>query len=380
MPTPFNQDTHAIRRFTPAVLKWFAKHGRHDLPWQQLHKTDKDIYAVWLSEIMLQQTQVATVLGYFERFMQAFPTVQDLAVADWEAVANLWAGLGYYARARNLHAGAQQVAQFIRTHGKFPQMPDEWQAIKGVGRSTAGAIVAMGVGGRGVICDGNVKRVLTRWAGIDGDITKSATDKALWQLADTLTPARQSGEFAQAMMDLGATLCTRTRPKCEICPIAADCIAHRQGKQAAYPVKAKKSVKPTHHSQVLLITHGDLTDNDAKILWLKRPDDGIWGGLWCPPLLSITRQDTFNDGVIGEWLSDNLHSDLQRQNPPLAAIKHTLTHFHWQLSARHIALSADKFTQLKTLLADIHAEHHWQPLVNTLAKPAAMDKLLNAIA
>ena len=212
--TPFSQPTDALDSFAPRLLDWFAENGRHDLPWQQ-HQTDTpNPYIVWLSEVMLQQTQVTTVLPYFARFMDTFPTVQDLAAADWDVVAEHWAGLGYYARARNLHKGAKQLVAVIEETGEFPQTLAGWEAISGVGPSTAGAIMAMGLHHYGVICDGNVKRVLTRWAAIDGDITKSATTKELWALAERLTPTENSGLFAQAMMDMGATLCTRSKPAC----------------------------------------------------------------------------------------------------------------------------------------------------------------------
>ena len=272
--------------FAPRLLDWFAKNGRHDLPWQQ-HQTDTpNPYIVWLSEVMLQQTQVTTVLPYFARFMESFPTVQDLAAAEWDMVAEHWAGLGYYARARNLHKGAKQLVAVIDETGDFPQTLAGWEAIFGVGPSTAGAIMAMGLHRYGVICDGNVKRVLTRWAAIDGDITKSATTKELWALAERLTPRENSGLFAQAMMDMGATLCTRSKPACLLCPLQEDCIAHAQGRETDYPVKAKKQPKPSKFSNALLIK-----DMDGKILWLQRPDNGIWSGLWSLPLQFVEKID-----------------------------------------------------------------------------------------
>ncbi|MGP4953034.1 A/G-specific adenine glycosylase, partial [Psychrobacter sp. T6-1] len=219
MPTPFSQPVTALNTFAPRLLNWFETNGRHDLPWQQ-HQTDTpNPYIVWLSEVMLQQTQVKTVLPYFARFMDSFPTVHDLAAADWEVIAEHWAGMGYYARARNLHKGAKQLVEVIDKTGSYPQTLEGWEAISGVGPSTAGAIMAMGLHKYGVICDGNVKRVLTRWAGIDGDITKSATTKELWALAMRLTPKEESGLFAQAMMDMGATLCVRRSPACSLCPL-----------------------------------------------------------------------------------------------------------------------------------------------------------------
>ncbi|MDO4450350.1 MAG: A/G-specific adenine glycosylase [Moraxella sp.] len=375
--------------FAPRLLDWWRAHGRHDLAWEQHHKPTADIYAVWLSEIMLQQTQVATVIGYFDRFIHRFPTVQDLAGADWDEVATLWAGLGYYARARNLHKGAKQVADYINTHGHFPQTVDEWQNICGVGRSTAGAIVAMGVRGRGVICDGNVKRVLTRWAGIDGDITKTATDKILWELADTLTPTHDSGKYAQAMMDLGATVCTRTRPACEDCPLSTDCTAHANGNPTAYPIKAKKMDKPHRHSLVFALCF------DGKRLWLKRENSHttIWEGLYALPMMMIGDDKTKAPTTLS--IAKTLHDKL----PPIQqislaerqifdslpdelpnatkTIKHTLTHFHWHLSLITLNLDENLYHTINHALTAVNADFVWQKDGKGLGVPKAMEKLLN---
>ncbi|MDO5651163.1 MAG: A/G-specific adenine glycosylase [Moraxella sp.] len=369
---PYSTSNINTTSFAERILTWFDVYGRHDLPWQQHHKSDKDIYAVWLSEIMLQQTQVTTVRGYFERFITRFPTVQDLAVANWDEVAELWAGLGYYARARNLHAAAHQLCDFIDKHQSFPQTIADWQNIKGVGRSTAGAIVAMGVGGFGVICDGNVKRVLTRWAGVDDDITKSSTDKRLWELATTLTPLHDSGRYAQAMMDMGATLCTRTKPKCHACPIADDCTAHQQGNPTAYPVKSKKPAKPIRHSHVLFIQH------NQHMLWVQRPNDGIWGGLWCTPLHTLSPNDMADnlaDCTIADWLL------LRHTLMSSIGIKHSLTHFYWQLDVCTIVLNDKEFYKLNQILDNIRTPYQWldDTATNAIAKPAALVKLLTKL-
>lgn len=375
--------------FAPRLLAWWHAHGRHDLPWQYHHKPTANVYAVWLSEIMLQQTQVVTVLNYFPRFLDKFPTVQDLANAHWDEVASLWAGLGYYARARNLHKGAKQVADFIDTYGHFPQTLDEWQAISGVGRSTAGAVVAMGVRGRGVICDGNVKRVLTRWAGMDGDITKSATDKLLWELAETLTPDIDSGKYAQAIMDLGATICTRTRPNCQHCPMSSDCTAFLHGNPTAYPVKAKKADKPRRHSLVFALSHDD------KTLWVKRQSatgSGIWEGLYALPMLMMADKliDTPKDLATAQGLYENFaHAQAPSlaenqifdvlPNPSLTAsktIKHTLTHFHWHLSLIPLDIDDDLYHAINHALMAVNAEFVWQADGNGLGIPKAMAKLL----
>ncbi|WP_372860435.1 A/G-specific adenine glycosylase [Psychrobacter sp.] len=406
----FTQYSTSLDSFAPRLLDWFAENGRHDLPWQQ-HQTDApNPYIVWLSEVMLQQTQVTTVLPYFARFMASFPTVQDLAAAEWDTVAEHWAGLGYYARARNLHKGAKQLVEVIDETGDFPQTLAGWEAISGVGPSTAGAIMAMGLHRYGVICDGNVKRVLTRWAAIDGDITKSATTKELWALAERLTPVDDSGLFAQAMMDMGATLCTRSKPACLLCPLQEDCLAHEQGRETDYPVKAKKQPKPSKFSNALLIE-----DIDGKILWLQRPDNGIWGGLWSLPLqfiektagkmntktaaektteiddtvLKVTSNEkvyeaefTTAEQIINEWL-DKHKLTAKAVNKTLlddAPIKHSLTHFHWYLTPQSLILNAEQITEITEALEAAEININWLNAVDaqaTLGLPRAMVKILD---
>lgn len=396
-PSVSHQPTDALDSFAPRILAWFDHSGRHDLPWQQHKLASPDPYPVWLSEVMLQQTQVATVIPYFARFMASFPTVHDLANADWQQVADHWAGLGYYARARNLHKGAKQLVDIIETTGDFPQSVAEWEQIAGVGQSTAGAIVAMGVradkkgGERGVICDGNVKRVLTRWAGIDGDITKTATSKVLWQLAERLTPRQDSGHYAQAMMDLGATLCTKAKPACLLCPVQADCVANREGKQSLYPVKSKKSPNPSKYALALRLTH------HGKTLWLQRPDNGVWGGLWCLPLAFLYKQKagkvvetwqteatfeteyTTAEQIIFEWLQPqqliNFETvSLDGDN----TIKHSLTHFHWFLTGHMLELSDEQMQLVTQKLTQAGQPFRWVTTqdVKTLAKPKAMHTVL----
>lgn len=371
--------------FGARVLEWFEREGRHDLPWQYHQQSSADIYAVWLSEIMLQQTQVATVLGYYERFLRRFGTVEALAAADWQEVAPYWAGLGYYARARNLHAGAKQVVAFINEHHRFPQTVDEWQAIKGVGRSTAGAIVAMGVRGFGVICDGNVKRVLARHRGITDDITKSATDAKLWALATALTPRDHSGKYAQAMMDLGATICTRTKPKCDRCPVSADCIAQKDGSQHILPIKKKAAPKPHRHSVVMRVCHHD------KALWIHRHHGGgIWDGLWCLPLLALSSDtntaldaEALAAAVLSAWQADGnedllasgLTQLLMPMTVPAASLRHTLTHFHWHLYLLTWMVDEADVQKINHMLDAMGVEYQWQAGAD-LAKPVAMTKLL----
>ena len=405
----FTQYSTSLDSFAPRLLDWFAENGRHDLPWQQ-HQTDApNPYIVWLSEVMLQQTQVTTVLPYFARFMASFPTVQDLAAAEWDTVAEHWAGLGYYARARNLHKGAKQLVEVIDETGDFPQTLAGWEAISGVGPSTAGAIMAMGLHRYGVICDGNVKRVLTRWAAIDGDITKSATTKELWALAERLTPVDDSGLFAQAMMDMGATLCTRSKPACLLCPLQEDCLAHEQGRETDYPVKAKKQPKPSKFSNALLIE-----DIDGKILWLQRPDNGIWGGLWSLPLqfvektagkvntktaaektteiddtsLKVTSNEkvyeaefTTAEQIINEWLDKHKLTAKAVSKTLLddAPIKHSLTHFHWYLTPQSLILNTEQIAEITEALEAAQININWLNAVDaqaTLGLPRAMVKIL----
>ena len=403
-----------LNSLAPRLLDWFSENGRHDLPWQQ-HQTDTpNPYIVWLSEVMLQQTQVTTVLPYFARFMDSFPTVQDLAAAEWDTIAEHWAGLGYYARARNVHKGAKQLVAVIDESGDFPQTLAGWEAISGVGPSTAGAIMSMGLHRYGVICDGNVKRVLTRWAAIDGDITKSSTTKELWALAERLTPREQSGLFAQAMMDMGATLCTRSKPACLLCPLQDDCLSHAQGRETDYPVKAKKQPKPSKFSNALLIEN-----ENGEILWLQRPDNGIWGGLWSLPLAFIEKisgkaavkdadknknkkpiaandnqllevasnekiyesEFTTAEQIINEWLDKNQLVTKSISNTLLddAPIKHSLTHFHWYLTPQSVTLNNKQVTEITKALQAAEININWlnaDDAQATLGLPRAMVKIL----
>ena len=409
MPTQFSQSSTNLNSLAPRLLHWFSENGRHDLPWQQ-HQTDTpNPYIVWLSEVMLQQTQVTTVLPYFARFMDSFPTMQDLAAAEWDMVAEHWAGLGYYARARNLHKGAKQLVEVIDETGDFPQTLAGWEAISGVGPSTAGAIMAMGLHRYGVICDGNVKRVLTRWAAIDGDITKSATTKELWALAERLTPRENSGLFAQAMMDMGATLCTRSKPACLLCPLQDDCLAHAQGRETDYPVKAKKQPKPSKFSNALLIK-----DADGNILWLQRPDNGIWGGLWSLPLQFVKKtagkmntktaaekttqiddtllkvasnekvyetEFTTAEQIINEWLIKNnlAAAPISKTLLEDAPIKHSLTHFHWYLTPQSVTLNNEQTAEITQALQAAEINMNWlnaDDAQATLGLPRAMVKIL----
>jgi len=264
--------------FSRRVLAWFDDHGRKDLPWQ------KDItpYRVWVSEIMLQQTQVRTVIPYFERFMQRYPTVTALAKASEDDVLHQWTGLGYYSRARNLLRTAQIVC--AEYGSEFPDDVERLSALPGIGRSTAGAIIAIAHKKPATILDGNVKRVLARYHAVSGFPGESAVLKTLWEHADAHTPAQRVADYTQAMMDLGATLCTRTKPACDICPLTADCAARAHGKPQIYPGKKPKKALPVQSTRMLLIRNAR-----GEILLEKRPPTGVWASLWIFPQATVDK-------------------------------------------------------------------------------------------
>lgn len=295
--------------FTLALLSWYTDHGRKTLPWQR----DRDPYKVWLSEIMLQQTQVETVIGYFEKFLRLFPTITDLANASEDQVMAQWAGLGYYARARNLHKSAKIIA--AEYNGIFPCRFDEVVALPGIGPSTAGAILAFCFKQRHPILDGNVKRVLTRYFAVDGYPGEKKVSDQLWQLADKLTPDNKVDDYTQAIMDLGATVCKRNKPTCGQCPVSSNCQAHILNTVSAYPARKKPKIKNKKSTRMLIIQR-----DDHHVLLYKRPPSGIWGGLWSLPQL--------DDPLLidNDWIQANLNIEVQ--NPASMQIyKHSFTHF-----------------------------------------------------
>lgn len=293
--------------FATRLLAWFDVHGRHDLPWQH----PRSPYQVWVSEIMLQQTQVQTVIPYFERFMQRFPDIKALALAEQDEVLAHWAGLGYYARGRNLH----KAAQIIDTQhgGEFPDEFDAIIALPGIGRSTAGAILSQAFEQRYAILDGNVKRVLTRHAAIEGWPGNKKLETELWQLAEDLTPQTRFADYTQAMMDLGATLCKRTRPGCEACPLQQDCQAYQAGRVAEFPYSKPKKTKPIRQAWFLL-----LFNSDNQIALIQRPNSGIWGGLY-----SLPEFDSFDDLSLA---GVDLNSLVK-----WSGIRHTFSHYHLEM-------------------------------------------------
>ncbi len=295
--------------FSHRVLDWFDHHGRKDLPWQR----DTTPYRVWVSEIMLQQTQVRTVIPYYQRFMATFPTVQDLAAAAQDQVLHLWTGLGYYARARNLHRAAQVVSAEL--DGEFPATVEGLCELPGIGRSTAGAIVSIAFRQRAPILDGNVKRVLARYQAVDGWPGESRVQRRLWEIAEEYTPRERVADYSQAMMDLGATLCTRSSPDCGRCPLATDCAALAQGNPTGYPGKKPKRSMPVRATTFLMVQSG------AGEIWLeRRPASGIWGGLWCFPEIPSTQEAT-------NWCLDSLGVAPQSVQP-WESFRHTFSHYH----------------------------------------------------
>ena len=302
-------------KFSEKLLTWFDQFGRKDLPWQQ----NKTPYRVWVSEIMLQQTQVSSVIEYYQRFMSRFPTLESLAIADEDRVLELWAGLGYYARARNLHKTAKIIHQDHQ--GNFPNTLGDIVALPGIGRSTAGAILSIAFKQQATILDGNVKRVLCRLNAITSWSGERETEKRLWALAEQLTPNSRTGDYTQAIMDLGATLCTRSKPDCHHCPMTLDCKAYTQNLQLELPKSKPKKSIPLRHTRIVLIE-----TEDAHILLEKRPPTGIWGGLYSLPELTIDTSLKEAQQQCAKAFNCTLSSPMET-NP----FQHTFSHFKLEL-------------------------------------------------
>ncbi|MEO7244122.1 MAG: A/G-specific adenine glycosylase [Rubrivivax sp.] len=290
------------------VIAWQHTHGRHDLPWQG----SRDPYRVWLSEVMLQQTQVAIARVYFERFLQRFPTVEALAAAPLDDVLARWSGLGYYARARHLHRCAQVI---VDVHGgAFPRDAHTLATLPGIGRLTAAAIAAFCFGERAAILDGNVKRVLTRALGFGADLAEAAHERRLWAQAEALLPLRDIEAYTQGLMDLGATVCLRRRPRCEVCPLAGDCVARAAGRPEHYPVKTRRLTRGRRANALLWLQRAD------GAVWLvQRPTPGVWAGLWTLP----------ERATLEDWRL--LAATWPGHGEVLPTIEHGLTHFDWRL-------------------------------------------------
>ncbi len=306
--------------FARKLIDWHAVHGRHDLPWQ----LDPTPYGIWVAEVMLQQTQVTTVAPYYERFMQRFPTLEALAAAPLDEVLALWAGLGYYARGRNLHRSARIVIE--RWAGTLPDSLDGLLSLPGIGRSTAGAILAQAYGQRAAILDGNVKRVLARYHAVEGWPGEAAVERTLWAHAERHTPGEQIGAYTQAIMDLGATVCTRRQPKCAVCPVVPGCAARRAGIEARLPAPRPKAARQRRTATVLVVI-----DPAGSVLLERRPEQGVWGGLYSFPELP--------DGEdVEQWCYRKLGahvSSVEACDPVL----HPLTHFDLVLAPLQIRLA-----------------------------------------
>lgn len=342
-----------MNTFSTRIINWQRQHGRHGLPWQGV-----DAYRVWLSEIMLQQTQVATVIPYYQRFVARFPDVATLAAASEDEVLAHWSGLGYYSRARNLFRAAQLVMQ--QHEGKFPQQFDDISALPGIGRSTAAAVCALAFHERRAILDGNVKRVLARYCAIEGYPGAKKIEAQLWQQAEALLPLRDVAVYTQGLMDMGAQLCTRSKPRCEDCPVRNDCLARARGLVAQLPSPRPRKALPEKCSTFLLLLNG------SDILLEKRPGSGIWGGLWCPPQVDEGRD-------VAAYCAQHFAVDVM-QADAMPAFTHTFSHFRL-----HIAPLAVRVTLKRGLVQE--PGRVWLNVDEALraAIPAPVRKLLQAL-
>ena len=345
-----------MSKFAQRLLAWHASSGRHDLPWQH----PREPYRVWLSEIMLQQTQVQTVIPYFERFVRELPTLAALAEADEDRVVALWAGLGYYARARNLHKAARTC---VAEHGgELPREFEALAALPGIGRSTAGAILAQAHGLRFPILDGNVKRVLCRFHGVEGWPGSTAVEKRLWEFAESHLPEAQLADYTQAIMDFGATLCTRSDPSCVLCPLQKDCVALQEGRIAELPESRPGKPLPERRTLMLL-----LRDREDRVLLVRRPPSGVWSGMWSlPEVADHDEARAFVANASGVDFEDNV---------PLPLIEHTFSHYRL-----HIAPLLWREAAAAARIGD-NPGHRWQPLaaLDEVGLPAPVRKLLLGI-
>lgn len=341
--------------FSARLLAWFDRHGRHDLPWQH----PRTPYRVWLAEVMLQQTQVTTVVPYFERFLARFPDWPALAAAPIDDVLELWAGLGYYARARNLHKAARCVVDDFG--GKLPRELEALNELPGLGRSTAAAILSQAFDEPHAILDGNVKRVLARHAAVEGWPGSPAVAKRLWQEAEARLPRKRGADYTQAIMDLGATLCLARAPACERCPVSADCLAHQRGEPTRYPSSRPRRERPLRQSRALIV------ENEAgAILFERRPPAGIWGGLWCLPLI-----EDGQDWQAGLQARYGLKGRLVETG---AVLRHGFTHFDLDIEPLRVRVK-DRASG-----AEASADRRWIKLAADPLPglPAPIRKLLQA--
>ncbi len=320
------------RSFAEKLLTWYDQYGRKNLPWQQ----DTTPYRVWISEIMLQQTQVKTVIPYYQKFMASFPDVQTLANSDQDRVLKHWSGLGYYARARNLHKTAKLVCNDFA--GVFPTDLETMQTLPGIGRSTAASILSISGNQKQAILDGNVKRVLSRLFAVDGWPGKAAVLKKLWVLAEQLVPNQRNADYTQAIMDLGATVCTRSKPQCQSCPFLLDCRAYQQGNVENYPGKKPKRSLPQKNAVMLLIQ-----DENNAVFMQKRPPVGIWGGLWSFPQFE-------NEQQAEGWLNNSpLFNTFTFENAKkMPRLVHVFSHFRLTIHPRLLSLKTSTTSPIKS--------------------------------
>ncbi|NMG17691.1 A/G-specific adenine glycosylase [Aromatoleum bremense] len=346
--------------FAARLIDWHRHHGRHDLPWQHTSGRPPDPYRIWLSEIMLQQTQVDTVIPYYARFLARFPDLATLAAAPVDDVLALWSGLGYYARARNLHKAAQVV---VDLHGSdFPSHAAAIARLPGIGRSTAAAIAAFAFGERAAILDGNVKRVLCRVFGVDGFPGERAVEARLWALAESLLPDSGVGTYIQAQMDLGATVCRRSRPACARCPLADSCVARREDRIAELPAARPRKAVPQRRVRVAVIHAA------GRVLLERRPPAGIWGGLLALPEIPDSEPDA------GRWLQTRFGL-APRASLPLAPLNHAFTHFRLEITPIRFEVC-----EAGRNLAE--AGHRWLALADLDAAglPTPVRRILDALA
>lgn len=355
----------SAEKFGQQVVSWYHKQGRKHLPWQQ----DKTPYRVWISEIMLQQTQVATVIPYYQRFMESFPSITDLANADEDVVLHHWTGLGYYARARNLHKSAKIMAENYA--GNFPIDIDEVIALPGIGRSTAGAILSLSLKQHHPILDGNVKRVLARSYLVEGYNGLTKFDKALWQLSEQLTPAIQTDSFNQAMMDLGATICTRSKPICALCPVEQSCLAKANDQQMNFPQKKPKKTIPI--KKTIMVIPRISNERSHKVLMEKRPPAGIWGGLWCfHEIDELAEIDDLMANLSLKALSLETHNEF----------RHTFSHFHLDITPLVVDCRELKSVEVDTTKINEPNQHKWYDLHlgKSVGLAASTQKLLTLLS
>lgn len=327
--------------FNTRVLDWFHQHGRKDLPWQ----TNKTPYRVWISEIMLQQTQVKTVIPYYQNFMASFPTIKALANADEDTVLHHWTGLGYYARARNLHKAAKKIESEF--NGDFPTAIEDVISLPGIGRSTAGAILSISKHQHHAILDGNVKRVLSRFYTVTGHNGQAAYEKLLWPIAEKLTPKEDVASYTQAMMDLGATCCTRSKPDCQHCPVSSSCLAFADNLQSQFPNKKPKKKIPEKNTIMVIPKCGD------NIYMEKRPPTGIWGGLWC------FKECQEKNEIPNLLTSLNLTAKNNSDFIELPEFRHTFSHFHLDITAIIVECEQGKQTEIQQ-----NSQQQWYNLKN----------------